>query len=82
MNQSHCRHAYPPKQHDEWNESAGTKSLEEDIGERLGERVGYEEKRESSIVLPPSDVQTVLKTIESGISDIGSVEETDQVEQT
>ena len=82
MNQAHSGHAYPPKQHNEWYEFAGTKSLEEDIGERLRKRVGDEEKGESSIVLTPSDVQTVLKTIEPGISNIGSVEETDQVEQT
>lgn len=82
MDQAHSGHAYPPKQHNERYEPAGTESLEEDIGERLGKRVGNEEEGEGGIVLTPSDVQAVLKTVESGISDIGSVEETDQVEKT
>ena len=82
MNQAHSGHAYPPKQHYEWYKFTGTKSLEEDIGERLRKGVGDEEERESSIVLTPSDVQTFLKSIEFSISDIGSIEETDQIEQT
>ena len=81
MDQAHSGHAYPPKQHNERYEFAGTKSLEEDICERLGKGIGDEEKGESSIVLTPCDVQTVLKTIQLSISDIGSVEETDQVEE-
>ena len=82
MDQTHSGHAYPPKQHNEWYELAGTESLEENIGERLGKRVGNEEEGEGGIVLTSSDVQAFLKTVKSRISDIGSVEETDEVEKT
>ena len=82
VDQAHSGHAYAPQQHNERDELAGTESLEEDIGERLGKRVGNEEEGEGGIVLTPGDVQAVLKTVESGISDIGPVEETDQVEKT
>lgn len=81
MYQAHCRHAYPPEKHNKWYELAGPESLEEDIGERLGKRVGNEEERKGSIVLTSSDIQGIFKPFQSRVPNIRSVKEADEVEK-
>lgn len=81
MDQTHHRHADTPQDHNARDEDAGPQPLQQDIRQRLGERVRDEKDRESGIVLAPSDVQGTLQVVQSGISDVGPVEEADEVEQ-
>ena len=81
MSQSHCRHRDTPERHDDRNEDAGTKALEQDVGQGLEEGVGDEEDGEAGIVLAAGDVQGFLQAIKFGVADIGAVEEGDEVEK-
>lgn len=82
VNQTHCHHHNAPYGHDQRNEDAGSHALEEDVGQGLGQGVGNEEDGESGVVLAIRHVEVLLQAIEFRVSDVGSIEETDEVEET
>ena len=82
MAQAHGRHDYAPQDHDQRNENAGSKALEEHVGQGFGQCVGDEEDGQGSIVLATCHVEILLQAIQFCVADIGSVEKTDEVQQT
>lgn len=81
MGQSHGDHRDTPECHDDRDENAGAKALEQDIGQGFEERVRDEEDGETGVVLAACDVETRLEAIELGIADVCAVEERDEVEE-
>ena len=81
MYQTGASHADSPDDHDERDEDSRTKALEQDVGQRLEDGVGNEEDRERGIVGAVRQVEVSQQTIDLRISDVGSVQEADQVEE-
>jgi hypothetical protein len=73
--------------HDAWNEAGGFETLQHDIGERFEDRVGYKEDRQSSIICAGCErmlrrTETLLEAINLRVSDIGTVEESEEIQNT
>jgi pyruvate-formate lyase len=69
--------------HDNWNEDGRPQSLQQDIGEGLENGVRDEENRERRIISARRHVmKALLQTIDFRISDIRSVEESEEIEDT
>ena len=81
MRQPHRHHHNPPEHHDRGDEDGRPEPLEEDVGQRLEERVGDEEDGQAGVVLPACDVQRFLEAVEFGVADVGPVEKGDEVEE-
>ena len=81
VHQPHCHHDDPPQDHDQRDEDARPQALQQDVGQRFSEGVGDEEDGEGSVILAAGHFQVLLQAIEPGVSDVGSVEETDEVEE-
>jgi hypothetical protein len=69
--------------HDDWNEDWRLQPLQEDVGQWLEEGIGDEEQWQAGIVLTCGQVvQTLLQAINLGISDIRTIEEREQIQDT
>jgi hypothetical protein len=71
--------------HDAWNKAGGPEALQHDIGERFEDRVRHKEDRQSSIVLAGCKrvfrwTKTLLKAINLRVSDVGTVEKGEEVQ--
>ena len=74
---THSHHADTPEDHNDGDEDGRAKTLEKNIGEGFGERVGDEENGEAGIVLATGDSEGFLEADDAGIADVGAVEEGD-----
>ena len=81
VRQAHGHHRDAPEYHDAWYEDARAESFEEDVCERLEERVGDEDEGEGCVGLPAGDVQGLFEPVEARVADVGAVEEGDEVEE-
>ena len=81
MGQTHGDHCDTPDDHDGRNENTRSKALQKNIGEGFEEGVRDEEDGEAGIVLAAGDVEAFLQPIELRITDVGSVEEGDEIEE-
>ncbi len=82
MDQAHGHHDDAPHGHNQGNEDARSQALEEDVREGFGQGVRDEEDGEGGVVLAVCHVEILLQAIQFRIPDVGSVEETDEVEET
>ncbi len=81
MHETHRHHADAPHQHDGRDEDGRAKTLEEDLGERLKERVGDEEDCQRNVVLGVGHLEVLLQALDLGIANVGAVEEGNEVEE-
>ena len=77
MDDAHAHHDDAPGQHDGGKEDAGPQTLEEDIGQGFGERVGNKEDGEGRIVLLGfiNNAEVLVQAIDFRISNIGACSE-------
>ena len=67
--------------HDDWDKNRRTKSLEQDVGDRLEHSVRDEEDGQSRIVLRGTEVQGFLQAGDLGVADVGSVKKGKQIQE-
>jgi hypothetical protein len=68
--------------HDDGDEDGGAHPLEEDVGEGFEDGVGHEEDGQGRVVRPRAQLQILGKTSDLGVADVGTVEESQQIQQT
>jgi hypothetical protein len=67
--------------HDDGDEQRRTHALEQDIGERLKDRIRDEEHRERGIIISTTQKEILGECIDLGVTNIGTVQERQQVEK-
>jgi hypothetical protein len=72
---------HSPQNHDYRQEDAWPKFLQQDIRQRLKDRVTDEEYRKSLVVLSIGHVEVLLQAIDFCVANIGPVEKRDQIQE-
>lgn len=81
MHQTHGDHYDAPQKHNGGQENGRPELFQQDLGQRLKERIGDEEDGQGVIVLIARHVEIFLKAIEFCVTDIRAIQEADQVQQ-
>ncbi len=81
MNKAHARQANCPRYYNERKEDLRSQAFEEDVGERLDERIRNKEYSQSDVVLHIRHVEVLFHSVYLGIADVGPVQEGYQIKQ-
>ena len=75
MSKTHGGHTDAPQDHDGRDENARSKALQQNVGQRLRERVADEEKTEGGIILAWRYMKCFFEADQSRVADVGPIEE-------